>query len=64
MTEVEILKAVWFLTLTKMLLGAALGVVLLGSLYKFKKFIMTVFGILLLSNLIVLYLVMGIIEWN
>lgn len=64
MSHIEAFETIWYLTLVKILLGGALGIILIGSLYKFKTIIMTGFGALMLSNLVILYLVMGFIEWN
>lgn len=58
----DALETIWYLTLLKIAIGGGLGVVLIGSLYKFKAIIMTVFGLLLLSNLLTLFLVMGMIS--
>jgi hypothetical protein len=54
----DILETLWWITVLKIVIGAGLGVVLIGSLYKFRKGIMTVFGLLLLSNLLTLYFIM------
>lgn len=58
----EALQAIWWLTVIKIVVGAGFGAVLLISLYKFKTFIMTMFGLLLLSNLVVLYIVLAVIS--
>ncbi len=58
----QALETLWYLTLLKIAIGAGLGVVLIGSLYKFQRTIMTIFGLLLLSNLMVLYLVLGLLS--
>ena len=58
MDENAALHTLWWMTVVKIFIGMGLGAVLIGSLYKFKKVIMTTFGILLVSNLLVLYLVM------
>jgi hypothetical protein len=58
----EALITLWWLTVAKVFIGAALGAVLIGSLYKFKKSIMTTFGILLISNLLTLYLIMVLVS--
>lgn len=54
----EALQALWWLTIAKVVVGAGLGLVLIASLYKFKRIIMTVFGALLLSNLVILYIIL------
>ena len=56
------LTTLWWLTIVKIFIGAGLGFVLIGSLYKFKAAIMTVFGVLLVSNLLVLYLVLVLLS--
>ena len=62
MDENAALYTLWWMTIAKIFIGMGLGAVLLGSLYKFKKVIMTTFGILLLSNLAVLYIVMILVS--
>ena len=54
----ELLQALLWLTIFKVMIASGLGLVLIGSLYKFKKVIMTVFGLLLISNLLILYMIM------
>lgn len=63
MTAKDALETIWYLTMVKIVVGAAMGFVIVGSLYKFKKAIMTAYGILLLSNLVVLYSVLGSLSW-
>jgi hypothetical protein len=62
MDENAALYTLWWMTVAKIFIGMGLGAVLLGSLYKFKRVIMTTFGVLLLSNLIVLYLVIAMLS--
>lgn len=57
----QALNTLAWLTVIKIIIGMGLGFVLIGSLYKFKRVIMTTFGLLLLSNLGVLYLVMVVL---
>jgi hypothetical protein len=61
MTPVEALQTIYWMSILKIFIGAGLGAVLIGSLYKFKKAIMTTFGILLLSNLLTLYIIMIVV---
>jgi hypothetical protein len=56
------ISALWWLTILKIVIGLGMFGVLVGSLYRFKKGILTVMGLLLISNLLCLYLIMGLIS--
>jgi threonine/homoserine/homoserine lactone efflux protein len=56
------ISALWWLTILKIVIGLGMFGVLVGSLYRFKKGILTVMGLLLISNLLCLYVIMGLIS--
>lgn len=51
-----------WLTVLKIVVGIGMFGVLVGSLYRFHASILTIMGILLVSNLLCLYIIMGMLS--
>lgn len=50
----------FWITIGKIVVGCGLLSVLVGAVYKFRSVIFTIMGFMLLSNLLCLYLIMGL----
>ena len=59
MLEYDPISALTWLTVARIIVGAGMLFILAGSLYKFKKSILTIMGILMLTNFMCLIVLMG-----
>lgn len=56
------ISALAWLTIFRVIIGVGMMGVLVGGLYKFKRSILTVMGLLLISNLLCLYIIFGMLS--
>jgi hypothetical protein len=55
-------SALWWITLGKLIIGAGLLTIIVGSLYRFQGVVLTTMGVLLASNVVCLMLIMAMTQ--
>lgn len=59
--EIDPIAFLTWMTVFRMAIGLGLGGVMIASLYKFRKAILTALGFVMLTNLISLYILLAVL---